>query len=227
MQARFIHTVAVAVALGGFMSMPVYGYDDREGLNFGTSLRLISADDRTSAAPGSDRTTHTKTAGQQVTPYIGFAFSSMNIGLALNMESTTSETVEASESTSEEFRRSITTDARGLSAFFRFNFGRVMFMEAGAGLYSKESKIRNQSTSNLGDGSFNGQREEYDVKGTGPGYHMGGGIELAITEGFHFTTAYLVRVFQLRDVTQGGQIGTKKGFEQKRELTFGVSHYIN
>ena len=202
-----------------------FAWDEREGLNFGTSLRMISADDRTSGQ--ADTSTRTISSGQQVTPYLGYAFSSMNIGLALNMETTTNESIETNSVTGSETSRSIANDARGLSAFFRFNFGRVMYLEAGAGLYTEDTQVKNETRSAQDGGAFVGQREEYKVKGTGPGYHMGGGIELPIADGFQFTSGYLVRVFQLRDVTSGGEVGKRRGFEQKRELTFGVAHYVN
>jgi len=202
-----------------------WAWDERMGLNFGTSLRMISADDRTSGQ--ADSSTRTISSGQQVTPYLGYAFSSMNIGLALNMETSTTETIETNSATGVESSRLMANDARGLSAFFRFNFGRVMFLEAGAGLYTEDTQVKNETRSSQNGGTFVGQREEYKVKGTGPGYHMGGGIELPIADGFQFTSAYLVRVFQLRDVTSGGEVGKRRGFEQKRELTFGLAHYVN
>jgi hypothetical protein len=54
---------------------------------------------------------------------------------------------------------------------------------------------------------------------------VGGGIELNITGGFYFTTAYEVRIVQLRDDVTGTSIGQPHATSQKNEVLFGLAYY--
>lgn len=203
----------------------------REGFNFGTSVRVLTGDDRTYArddegSGGSDKNTQIKSSSQSVNPFLGYSFGYFNIGLMATAESRSSQSVETSATSDQQITRESDTALKGASLFTRFLFGEVMFMEVGFGLYDESVKVNNTYTSAAGDGIFTGERETYEVHGSGPGYHMGGGIELPMGGDFYFTSAYMVRLIQLRETT-GGVFGRKKAYEQKRELTFGVAHYIN
>lgn len=199
---------------------------NREGFNFGTSVRVLNGDDRTYANESNDKNTQTKSGSQAVNPFLGYSFGLFNFGLQGTAESRSTESVEKSSSTNQEIRRHTEASLKGISLFSRFLFGEVMFMEVGAGLYDETVRVDNTHTSAMGDGIFAGERETYEINGSGPGYHMGGGIELPMGGDFYFTSAYMVRLIQLRE-TSGGVLGKKKAYEQKRELTFGISHYIN
>jgi len=198
----------------------------REGFNFGTSVRILNGDDRTYANESNDKNTQSKSDSQAVNPFLGYSFGVFNLGVLATIESRSAESIETSSSTQQEIRRKSNASLKGASVFGRFLFGEVMFMEVGAGLYSENVRVDNTHTSAKGDGIFNGERETYEIQGSGPGYHMGGGIELPMGGDFYFTSAYLVRLVQLREIS-GGVLGKKKAYEQKRELNFGISHYID
>ncbi len=99
-----------------------------------------------------------------------------------------------------------------------------MFMEAGAGAYSQNTDVHNEYKLSGEAGSFTGKSEDYKVAGIGPGYHVGGGLELPINNGFYFSGAYMIRSYSLRD-TSKSEYGSPIGSQQKRELTFGIAYY--
>jgi hypothetical protein len=108
---------------------------DREGLNFGSSIRVMDSDDRGQKSELSNKETRTKSAGQAFSPYLGYAFGPMNMGLMLNIENKYEEFSETSPSTNQTLNREATTTSKAMSLFARFNFGKIMFFEAGAGVY--------------------------------------------------------------------------------------------
>jgi hypothetical protein len=221
--------LAVASMLASLMMNTGTAYakrDRREGFNFGTSVRIISSDDKAygNATDGIDG--GTKTQSQSYNPFVAYSTGLLNVGLTAHIESTQSSTREHQNSTGQIVDRQSSSDLKGTSLFGRFLFGKVMFFELGMGLYKQNVNVDNQYTNVSAGGSFNGQRDTYKVESAGPGYHLGGGLELPIADGFYFTTSYLVRIYQLRDISSG-TLGEKRAYEQKRELTFGVEHYLN
>ena len=212
MQAVRWKITKLVVIAGCIVWMPfAEAGSNREGFNFGTSVRVLNGDDRTYASDGNDKQTQTKSDSQAVIPFVGYSFGLFNIGLQATAESRTSEAIETSTSTKQEVRRNTESSLKGASLFARFLFGEVMFMEVGAGLYDQSVKVNNTYTSANGEGIFTGERETYEIKGSGPGYHMGGGIELPMGGNFYFTSAYMVRMIQLRE-TAGGIVGKKKAY---------------
>ena len=196
---------------------------DREGFNFGTSVRMMDADDRSNASSVSDKTTRTKSNGQAFSPHLGYSFGEINLGLVANVE-TKQETIDERGANNQQMIRDAQTNTKALSFYGRFNFGKVMFMEAGFGVYNQVSDIHTEYKFVGDGGTFTGKTEDYKVQGIGPGYHVGGGLELPINNGFFFTGSYLVRSFALRD--QGkSEFGDKIGSQQKRELSFGLTYY--
>ncbi len=206
---------------------------DREGFNFGTSVKLNVGDDRTYAGATSDKNVQVKSSSQSLNPYVGYSFSGLfNVGLLVMMEDSGSKTIERSQDGSQELTRSKDTVSKGASLFTRFLFGKVMFLELGGGVYHESTHYNNETRLAEADGTFNGQKEEYDVSGIGPGYHFGGGVEIPMGEGFYVSSSYLIKVFQLRNSDNAPAagldlFGKKRAYEQKREIQFGISHYLN
>ena len=196
---------------------------DREGLNFGTSIRVMDSDDRGQKNELSNTETRTKSAGQAFSPYVGYAFGPMNLGLMLNVENKYEEFNETSPSTSQTLNREATTASKAISLFTRFNFGKIMFFEAGGGIYSQTKSVHTEIRSVTG-GTFTGTSDDYKLQGMGPGYHMGVGMELPADNGFYFTGSYMVHNYQLRD-TMHSSYGSVLGSQQKRELAFGIAYY--
>jgi len=196
---------------------------DREGLNFGTSIRIMDSDDRGQQSAVSDKNTRTKSAGQAFSPYLGYAFGPLNLGLMLNVENKYEEFSERTPSTSQELSRDASTASKAISVFSRFNFGNIMFFAAGAGIYSQVTNIHTEMR-NVSGGTFAGTTDDYKLEGIGPGYHMGMGLELPASNGFFFTGSYMVHNYQLRDTTHSSY-GSLIGSQQKRELAFGIAYY--
>ena len=201
---------------------------NREGFNFGTTLRLMSDDSATNAGPDSTRDTTIESSSQALNPYVGYAVDSLfNFGLVFHVQQqSTTQTASEADGSMEE-TRTTDTDTKGASLFTRFLFGRVMFIEGGLGLYQIKTNIDSETKTATGGGNFIGKHDQYEVIGVGPGYHVGGGIELPITDGFYFNTAYMVRIFQVRDYDGTANFGGKRGRQQQREIVFGLSHYLN
>jgi hypothetical protein len=196
---------------------------DREGLNFGSSVRIMDSDDRGESSSISSNNTRTKSAGQAFSPYVGYAFGPLNLGLMLNIENKYEEFTETSTLSNQRLSRDATTTSKTVSLFSRFNFGKIMFLEAGAGVYSQNTSVHTEIRSMNGE-TFSGSSNDYKVQGIGPGYHMGVGMELPAANGFFFTGSYMVHNYMLRD-TVHSSYGSVIGSQQKRELSFGIAYY--
>ena len=200
--------------------------DQRDGFNFGSSVRMITNNDRTYGDQTSGVDGTTKSSSQSYNPFVAYSTGLLNLGITAHVESADTATTEQQKSTNQIVDRKSSTDVKGTSVFGRFLFGKVMFFELGLGVYKQKVTVNNQYTNMSGSGSFSGNSDSYTLDSAGPGYHMGAGLELPIADGFYFTTSYLVRIFQLRDISDGS-FGAKRAYEQKRELTFGLEHYLN
>ena len=218
--------MGIFIGLIGISSMAQVAHarrSDREGLNFGSSVRIMDSDDRGETSDSSQTQKRTKSSGQAFSPYVGYAFGPMNLGLMLNIENKYEEFTETTASNSQVLNREATTNSKAISLFTRFNFGKIMFFEAGAGVYN-QSKTVHTETRAVNGGSFSGTSDDYKLNGMGPGYHIGGGLELPADNGFYFTGSYMVHNYQLRDTTNSGY-GSVIGSQQKRELAFGIAYY--
>ena len=195
--------------------------DRREGFNFGSSVRIVTNNDRTYGDQTSGVDGTTKSSSQSYNPFVAYSNGLLNLGLTAHVESADTATTEQQKATGQIVDRKSSTDVKGTSVF-----GRFLFFELGLGIYKQKVTVNNQYTNMSGSGSFSGNSDSYTLDSAGPGYHMGAGLELPIADGFYFTTSYLVRIFQLRDISDGS-LGAKRAYEQKRELTFGLEHYLN
>jgi len=213
--------------LTGFLALSTAAFakkDKRDGFNFGTGIRLIGANDKINPTESSENTTVTKTSGQAFTPYVGYSFGALNLGLAGYIESSTQEVNEKNKDGTVEIKRSTESSTKGISIFGRFLFGKVMFFEVGGGYYAQNLSMDNEYKTNTANG-FEGTSDSYSLNTSGLGTHFGGGLEIPIDDGFYFTGAYILRILQLRDMNSGSEFGTKHSVQEKRELTFGLAHY--
>jgi hypothetical protein len=198
---------------------------DREGFNFGSGLRLLDTNDRSLSANENQKSSNTATSGYAVTPYFGYVlFDTFNVGLAGLFESSSADSRELTQDNRRVERTSETALKAG-SLFGRFLFAKFFYFEGGIGVYNQKTNVKNEYTSETSKGSFEGEHDEYSTDGVGLGYNVGAGLELSITNGFFFTTNYMVRSFQLRD--GGESIGKKRARMERRELNFGLCHYVN
>lgn len=196
----------------------------RTGFNFGTSLRLLDHDDRTNAQEETGKTTRSQTGSRLVTPYLGYSFGSISLGLAYLAESRVTSTAETRQDGTVTARHSHQT-AHGGSLYGRFLFASVFFFETGIGLYSDTLDVTTENRTPQGDGAFAGASDSHQVKGTGPGFHAGIGLELPIASGFFFTSQYQVRKVTLWDYTGGSSLGSKRSQTTRNEALFGIAYY--
>ena len=203
---------------------------ERTGFNFGTSLGVSSGSDRGQSSSNEDSRSAIDASATSVQPYIGFVLGNhFNLGLSLGFQNSSTSDVETNDVEGFEVRRLREGQLRQASLTMRFLFAEVMFFEAGAGVYDRRVAITNETMTGGTNGTFNARREEYSLRGTGPGYHAGGGFEIPIDrmEGFYFTTAYMVRFFTLRENASGlHELGKKTSRIRQQELTFGIAHYV-
>ncbi len=201
------------------------GRNDRTGVNFGTTVRILGTNDRTSAHENEGRNTKDVGQSQALNPYIGYAFESFNLGLLYAAETGSQTSTETSADGTTITERNTVQHGKGLSLFSRFLFGRVFFFEAGGGLYQEQLKVKTEIKRNQGGSSFDGEQDEYEIKGTGPGYHLAIGLELQMGAGFYFTSQYQARMVALRDYKGGSEFGRKRSQTQKQEVLFGIAYY--
>lgn len=220
---RMLAAVAVFSAMAATTAEARRG--ERTGFNFGTTVRVLDNEERTHAGEGSDKNTHLTSSSTQVNPYIGYAFEPFNLGLSFTTESRSSTLKEENADGMTTTTRKTSVDGKGFNLFARFNFGKVFFFEAAGGLYDEKMKVDIEKKTTTEGDAFVGEHDAYEVRGVGPGYNLGAGMELSMGGGFYFTSAYQVRIVQLRDREGGGELGRKRSQTQKREVLFGIAHY--
>lgn len=224
---RQLHMLIISflsLALAG----PAFGKRDRrEGFNFGLGLRAIGSHADTTGRDGEND--QIKTGGvQSVTPYFGYVVAErFNIGISGIFENEETHERFKNKAGNQEVRREATSSLKGGGLFTRFLFAQMMFFEGGVGIYDRRQKFVDEYYSRDKEGQFTGERDEYTLRGIGPGYHLGVGLEVAFTNGFYFTTNYTYRAVQLRDYKGSDGIGKKRARLEKRELNFGLAHYLN
>ena len=217
----------IIMAIGLTSSLAEARRQSRDGFNFGAGFQLMNADDRGYAQTENDsdsKVTHSRNGFQ---PHGGVVFADhFNLGISGLFETESNVEVETNALSGSETRRERLVSTQGMSIFARFLFGRVMFIESGFGLYRQKSTVSSESKLEIGLGSFEGARSSTTQSGLGTGYHVAGGIEIPISYGFFSTVSYASRVFNIRDSSGTSEIGSKLGLYERREVVFGLSHYV-
>lgn len=220
--------VAGAIFFGSFCfaagNAAARGRNERTGFTFGTTLRMVDTSDRTNPGPDSDKKTVSTSDSSFVSPYLGYSFGALSLGLSYSTERKTSSITEVT-STGATAVRHTSQASRGASIFTRFLFASVFFFESGVGLFQDTLNVDTENRTPQDGSAFEGKSDSYSVKGTGPGYHAAFGLELPITAGFYFTTMYQARMVTLWDYTGGSDLGRKRSQTEKREVLFGVAYY--
>lgn len=219
--------ILVAVVVLGIAQNAWARRDRRDGFNFGTTVKLVDTDDRRFAVGESTRDSRSKRAVQSFTPYMGYAFDGMfNLGIAATLQQSSERVTDKAKDGSDEILRSIDSSLKAGNLFVRLLFGRVMFLEAGTGLYSESIKVENEYKTLLGDGSYEGRREQFNASAMGLGYHGAIGVEIEMGNGFYFSSSFITRVYNLKE-SKNKDLGSKTGYQQNRELNFGIAYYYN
>jgi hypothetical protein len=226
MGTKHFKMLLIIIALG--LASPAFAKKSRRaGLNFGTGFKILSANDRVLPSENYDKTKRITSSSQAFSPYVGISNGILNIGIRGTFSTKNNKEVETQSGTAIENTRDYTINTKSVSFFTKFLFGKILFLEAGAGIYSQEQFIKNTMTNGANPGNFIGEKEEYIIKGSGPGYHAGIGFEIATGAGFYFNGSYLSKIYQINEGESIFGNGRQKAYEQKRELMFGLSHYYN
>lgn len=214
--------LVAVVAVSAFSNTAFARKSTRSGINFGSTVRLMDTEDRTNARNGKS-----STSSMAVNPFVGYAWDDFNLGLSLASEDKETETREDAADGQSTTHRKQRVTSKGASLFVRYMFGNVFFFEAAGGAYQERLEVESETTHPEGDNTFSGQKDKYAVDGVGPGYNVGAGVELPMGGGFFFTTAYQLRMVQLRDKGGNSDLGKKRSQEQKREVLFGVEYFAH
>ena len=225
MKAAFLNA-AVYVALAG-VSLPASAYSSttRTGINFGASVRALNTSQQAQPGQGSDNNTAVNTNGNEISAYVGYAWTSLSLGLAYTNETASTHSTQISTDGQSKIDQLTETKGSGEDLFVRYLFGKYFYFQAGVGLYQQTLNVSNETRLNSSGSAFTGTLDAHTYNGSGPSYHGGGGIELPITGGFCFTTAYTVRIVELFSNVTGTSIGQKASTLQKSELLFGLAYY--
>ena len=220
--------IVIAVVVWSISStIALARYEDRSGINFGTTIKILSNIDSNKASDENISNSKVNEKSTAVHPYVGYAFGEFfNVGLAFSYENYSSEKTYLNKINAQNISLITQTQTRSLSLYSRFMFADYFYFESGLGIYQQKLSILNEYTSNNGGGVFSGEKEEYSSTGIGLGWHFGGGIEIPITNGFYVNTNYIVRAIEIRDFKNNSEIGPHKGVSQSQELNFGIVYYL-
>ncbi|MBP9706385.1 MAG: hypothetical protein KBD78_02010 [Oligoflexales bacterium] len=220
-------TVAILVGFVLGVASPAYARrDQRKGFNFGSSIGLSNIVERGSVTDSVEFTGRNSTDSQSINPYFGYSLNGVvNVGATFTLLNRKTEAKQSNLDKSIEVVSESDAALKSGSLFARLLFGKVLYLEFGGGLYHQTSKeTRSENQIQADNASYSGQRQVLNSKGVGSGYHFGAGLEIPVTIGFYITSAYNKHLYQLRDI-KGSDVGGKKSFHQRSELSFGVAYY--
>ncbi len=219
--------ILIALVVFGLTQNAWARRDRRDGFNFGSTVKLVDTDDRRFAVGESTRDSRSQRSVQSFTPYVAYAFDGVfNLGLATTMQQSSEKITDNAKDSGDEILRSIDSSLKAGNLFVRLLFGRVMFLEVGTGLYSETIQVENEYKTLLSDGSYEGRREKFNASAMGLGYHGAIGVEIEMGNGFYFSSAFITRVYNLKE-SKNKDLGAKTGYQQNRELNFGIAYYYN
>lgn len=224
---KTIYIILASMLLTAIIADPAYARKDRrQGFNFGSTIGVSTLTDRRNASENDSMAGKQSSTSQSFNPYFGYAIGGVfNIGATFSLVSTEAQSQQRSLDNSTEISTETTSALKSGSIFGRLLFGRVLYFELGGGVYHATSNEIRSENQMLSGNSFSGQRQEYNSKGMGPGYHIGAGIELPVTIGFYITSAYKKHVYKLNETNEDLNLGKQQSYKQKSELSFGVSYY--
>ena len=228
MKLNWILNIIVAATTLLLLSQQGYAKKSkRRGFNFGSSFSFNSGNENGFASDDSPTQAKVTESGSSVSPYLGYVMGEhLNLGMSFSFADSSRHEIEKNDQDGRIVNRDKTSSLRSMSIFSRFLFGQVMFMEAGFGVYDQRIAVVNEYTANQGGGAFTGQRDEYKLRGVGTGYHFGAGVEIPIDNGFYFTAAYNTQTYNLRVFKGAADLGPKLGINQRRVISFGLSHFL-
>ena len=210
--------LAIIAAMLGVVATPAFARSQREGFNFGVSLRSLNDTSSQSIENGSQRQSTSTVAAS---PFAAFVIGDyFDIGLSIASERIT--TVVSTTQNGQVFTNTLDQQLRGASPFVRLLFAKYMFLELSGGVY--QSVVKNTRASIVGDGNYTGSQETTTHSGNGYGYGAGGGLEIPVGLGWYVTTSMFVRQIQMNEVVT--QNDSNRLDSAKTELQFGFTQYL-
>lgn len=199
----------------------------KTGFTFGATV--LSAEGTNQISPNEssnkNRTIERNLSG--VAPYIGYSFGTITVGTRFSSKTETVKHNEVDADNNEQKSiLSTSTDSSDISLFSRLNFGEILYLEAGIGLYEQKTHIDNQNVVETSSNTFQGSKEEYKLNGVGTGHHTAIGFEVPVGSGFHFNGNVTFRNFEIRTNEGGPAFGDKQSTHKERDLNFGLSYYF-
>jgi hypothetical protein len=200
----------------------------RSGFNFGTTIVSASGSSILEPNESSNKNRNITNSVSGYAPHIGYSFDILAVGLRYTskVEETKHEEVDANNKEQKSILET-TINTSNVSLFTKVNFGKILFMEAGAGLYKQQTKINNQFIVNQANQTFVGEKEEYSLDGLGGGYHTSLGFEVPVGTGFYFTGAMTFTSYAIKSDDKGIGHGDKQASHEDKDLNFGFSYYFN
>ena len=225
MKAAFLNAAAALALVGISLPAMAYSSTSRTGINFGAAVRALNTNEQTLPGNGASGNTNVQTQGQEISAYVGYAFTSLSLGLLYTNETASTHATTVSTDGTSTIDQVTATKASGEDLYLRYLFGKYFYFQGNVGLYQQTLNVSNEQRQNGSGDAFTGSLESHSYNGIGPSYGGGGGIEMPITSGFFFTTAYNVRIVQLHSDVTSTSIGNKSSTIQKSELLFGLAYY--
>ena len=200
----------------------------KEGFNFGATI--VSSDGASTLSPNesSNSNRQVSQSSSGLAPHIGYSFGTIGLGLRLTdkTENTKHEETDASNSNNQNIFQS-TVNTSDLSIFTRINFGKILFLEAGFGIYNQRTQLKNHYLVETSSSTFVGEKEEYTLDGIGAGHHSAVGFEVPVGNGFYFTGSMTFRNFEVRAKEGGPALGDRQSKHLDKDLNFGFSYFFN
>jgi hypothetical protein len=201
----------------------------REGINFGLSVLTTADHSKLFPSKVSDKSRKVENSVAGYSPFIGYSFETVSLGLKFGQYSeslSTSEVSTLDPSKRNDFSSS--TSMRNTSLFARLNFGGYFFLEVGGGLYKETTAVHNEYVSNFGDGIFEGKSEIYSLNGSGSGSHYGGGFEVPMSKtGFFLTGEYMRQNYIIKESSTTLVVGATQSSRVRSALNLGLAYYFD
>lgn len=224
---KILYVFIVVVVWSISSTIALARYEDRSGINFGTTIKILSNIDSNKDSDENISNSKVNSKSSAVHPYVGYAFAEFfNVGLTVGYENYFSVKTYLNKISAQKISLTTQTQIKSVSLYSRFMFADYFYFESGLGIYQQKLSIINEFTFTNGTGVFSGEKEEYSSTGIGLGWHFGGGIEIPIINGFYVNTNYIVRAIEIHDFKNNSEIGPRKGVSQSQELNFGIVYYL-
>jgi hypothetical protein len=199
----------------------------KDGFHFGATIVSANGESDLSPNESSNKDRKISSTVSGLAPHVGYSFGTIGLGMRITnkTENTKHEEIDANNKDNHNILES-TVETSDLSFFTRVNFGRILFLEAGIGIYNQKTLINNRYIIETSSSTFVGEKEEYKLDGIGSGHHTAIGFEVPVGNGFYFTGDMTFKNFEVRAREGGPALGDKQSTHHDQDLNFGFSYFF-